>query len=257
MLRGSDLWTPWTAGARRGGFAVYCFPWAGGGASGFRGLAEAALNAGVTLHPIEYPGHESRFGEAPAPSLELLAEAIVEDLAPTWAGTNFAFLGHSFGAKVAFRAAQLLEGKGLPGPKTVLLSAAFPPGSWPAEPLSILADAPLLQRLASLGGLARVGAEDELLRLMLPTIRSDLALAEAWTPSDRRPLRANVVGLAGAADAFAPPAAVRCWEKFAAGGFALRVFEGGHFFLDANGPEILALCRLEQEDFARETPSHE
>src|SRR5215813_9802465 len=101
---------------------LLCFPHAGGGASAFEWWRTSSPS-GIDVCPVQYPGRENRWGEPFAPELTDLLTALAEDLAPIWE-RPFAFLGHSFGALVAFELARVLIQQGHPPPVRLFLTGA-------------------------------------------------------------------------------------------------------------------------------------
>src|SRR6185436_7948802 len=79
----------------RASVRLFCFPYAGGGPSAFRGWAEALPSLEVCA--IQAPGRETRLREAPFTRIEPLADAIVEALKPLLGDQPFAFFGFSLG----------------------------------------------------------------------------------------------------------------------------------------------------------------
>ena len=89
--------------------ALVCLPFAGGGASFFRGWREHAPG-GLTVVPIQLPGREERFVEEPYRDAIDAAGQLVEQVVTASAGHHrIALLGHSLGAVLAFEIARGLE----------------------------------------------------------------------------------------------------------------------------------------------------
>ena len=82
---------------------LFCFPFAGGGASAFRGW-QNLLPPWMEVWPLEYPGHETRFREPSFDSASGLTAAISTELAAA-IDRPFALFGHSMGALLVFETA--------------------------------------------------------------------------------------------------------------------------------------------------------
>lgn len=101
--------SPWVVAFRRDvpvERRLFCFPYAGGGASIFRRFPES-LPPGVEVCAVQLPGREDRyvepaFSRLPA-AVAALAGALHAHLQPP-----FAFFGHSMGALLAFELTRLL-----------------------------------------------------------------------------------------------------------------------------------------------------
>ena len=91
---------------------VFCFSYAGGGASTFRSWPR---DASLGVVPVQLPGRENRMGEAPLTSMSEVVEQVAEAMKP-WIGTPYALFGHSLGARIAFEVARFmrLHGESLP-----------------------------------------------------------------------------------------------------------------------------------------------
>ena len=79
---------------------VFCFPFAGGGATLYRQWAPA-LSSTSELAFLHFPGREQRISEDPVRDLSCLVVSIVTAISP-YLDLPFVFFGHSFGALVAF-----------------------------------------------------------------------------------------------------------------------------------------------------------
>jgi medium-chain acyl-[acyl-carrier-protein] hydrolase len=145
--------------------------------------------------------------------------------------------GHSLGAFLAHAVAGSLESSGRPV-RLVVVSGAGPSTGGRTRPCDELDDAALVAYLADLGGTPpEVLAHPELLELVLPGLRADLRLAAAF--GEPRLVRAPVLALAGVRDATARPEEVASWAPRCERWQGLRVFDGGHFFLDDHAPQVV------------------
>src|SRR5579883_2225402 len=90
--------TAWIFGARpnpQARFRLFCFPYAGGGASIYRTWLNG-LQAEVEVLPVQLPGRENRLKESPFDRFESLLEALVEALHP-FCTVPFRFSGIAWG----------------------------------------------------------------------------------------------------------------------------------------------------------------
>lgn len=224
---------------------VICLPWAGGGASGYWPLARAMP---VRLETFAYqpPGRETRFGAPPAGSM---AELVVDFLNATAMLRDgpYLLLGHSFGAMLAVEIVAALRTAHEPLPRAVVASGCAPPACPPRHAdIGQLPDGAFLKACADFGGLAPEQlADEELVGLVLPGLRTDCTLAEAWRRARRRappsPLPCPLVAVAGDSDPFVLPDEVAAWSALAGAGFAAHVLPGGHFYLRQDATALAAL----------------
>jgi surfactin synthase thioesterase subunit len=102
-------------------------------------------------------------------------------------------------------------------------------------------DEGVLDELRRLDGTdARVLADDELVRLILPAVRGDYRAIETYRCPPGPPLRCAVSVLVGADDPRVTPDEARDWRQHTTGAFDLQVFPGGHFYLGAQRQAVAA-----------------
>lgn len=225
---------------------LYCFPYAGGGAGVFRSWS-ALVPASLEIAAIQPPGREDRLREPPFRRLLPLADAVSEAL-PSDSGRPFAFFGHSMGAAVAFEVARRLARSGGPAPVHLLVSGRNAPRQPDdREPIHALPRDEFYAELRKYQGTPEeVLDHAELMELLEPLLRADFELIETYTyEPDGSRLAIPLAALSGIADADAPPVKAEPWAEETAGPFRAHVLPGGHFFLNEQRAETLALLNRE------------
>jgi medium-chain acyl-[acyl-carrier-protein] hydrolase len=209
---------------------LLCIPHAGAGASVFRGWADA-LPAEVEACPVQLPGREQRMGEPAIDRMEPLVEQLAAEVLAA-GDLPFAVFGHSNGALIGFELARLLRRRGEHGPVHLFASGRRAPDlPNPLADLTGLPDDEFLAGLVSLGGTPREVAEHpELLRILLPLLRADVALNETYRFGQEAPLECGITAYGGVQDPKASRADMEAWRRHTAGPFTLRFFPGDHFF---------------------------
>lgn len=211
---------------------LLCFPYAGAGASIFRGWHEE-LPPAVEVTPVQLPGRESRWAEAPFESIPLLAETLCEALGPLW-GEPYALFGHSMGGLVAFELAREIRRKRLPPPRHLFLSGVRAPHIPDREPaLHHLPDALLWNAVMRDYGAARDPAllNPELAPVLLPILRADFRLCESYAPEQEAPFGFPLTVYGGRLDRRVTYSDLMSWSLYTRRGFRLHMFPGEHFFL--------------------------
>jgi medium-chain acyl-[acyl-carrier-protein] hydrolase len=211
---------------------VVCFPHAGGASSTFRTWHAHATSVRVTAALL--PGREARIGESPATDMGRLVPLLANAMRPLTA-RPYAFYGHSLGALVAFELTRELRARELPLPAALFVAGRDAPQYPDAEKVHHLPDAELLDRLRAWEGLDEddepdLPQYDELLALMLPTIRADMTLAETYEHRAQSPLPVPVHVLRGTADPLVRPGDGG-WSAQTSAGCTVTEFPGGHFFV--------------------------
>jgi surfactin synthase thioesterase subunit len=235
---------------------LLCFHHAGAGVSAYARWQER-LGPAAEVMPVLLPGRDARFREPRITErAALLAE--LETVAALTEGRPYALYGHSLGGLVAHSFAAARQAAGAP-PFAVVIGAVLPPQLRSTLAHSAeLPDASLLRLLVRHGVLPPSAADEEdagglFRRRVLPCLRDDLRLARDLTGHAGPPLRMPVLALAGRDDPVAPPAGVAQWERYAVGGFRLRLVDGGHLFVrDKALPRLLG---EELERFAAQAPA--
>nr|WP_245652887.1 alpha/beta fold hydrolase [Herbidospora sakaeratensis] len=224
---------------------LFCFPYAGGGAAVFRRWP-AAL-PGVEVYAIRLPGRENRFCEPLLTSHDGLPERLADALRPLL-DRPYALFGHSLGALLAYETARLLR------PAHLFVGgsrAPHLPRPATAPDVAGLDDAAFTAMVREMGGTPpEFFGSAELAELLLPVLRADFGLAEAYRHRPGPPLEAPITALRGA-DEDVTPAMARAWAPHTAAGFALHEFPGGHFFLQDGWERV---CRLVAQNLPAATP---
>ncbi|MER7757508.1 alpha/beta fold hydrolase [Kitasatospora sp. NPDC097643] len=209
---------------------IVIFPHAGGSASYYLDHANALAPYADVL-AVQYPGRQNRFAEAPIDSVPGLAEQVYRELRG-WADRPMTFFGHSMGAAVAFETARCFARDGLAGPERLFVSAGRAPSLPRDTSVHRLSDDALLAEIVRLGGTdERILTIPALKELVLPSLRADYTAIETYRCAPDATVSQPITALAGEGDANATVEQVAQWERHTTGGFELRVFPGGHFYV--------------------------
>ena len=219
---------------------LVCFPYAGGGAASYRPWV-SHFPSSVEVCAIKLPGREDRIREAPRERLSELLPLLASVIA-SHADIPFAFFGHSMGALMCFELARELRRQHLPEPVHLFISAFRAP----QRPASLsethrLPEAEFIKEVGQRwGGIPEaIRNEPELLALLLPTLRADLALVETYTYIPEPPLACPISSFGGQDDRTAGQAILSEWQQQTTGMFTLTMFAGNHFFLQSAREELL------------------
>jgi surfactin synthase thioesterase subunit len=219
---------------------LFCFPHAGVGSSVFR-LWSTGLPPEVDLLAIQLPGRTTRFSEPAISNLSILADAIVKEIA-SYLDLPFVLFGHSMGAVLAAEVAHGLAARRLPPPHHLVLSGHRPPRlPDPHPPLGGLSDSDFVVEINRRYGSIppEILAEPDILALLLPPLRADFAALETHKPPARQPLDCPISAFGGDEDAFAPREHLEAWRDETMNSFDLRIFPGGHFYLEPERSAVL------------------
>jgi surfactin synthase thioesterase subunit len=219
---------------------LFCFPYAGGGASVFRAWAHE-LPADIEVCAIQLPGRETRLREQPFMRLEPMVQQLGDVLAPHLT-RPFALFGYSLGALVSFELARMLRRRQAPGPIQLFVGARAAPQLPRTEPvLHQLPDAELVAEVCRrYDGIPQaVRQEPDLMKLLLPVLRADLAVMETYAHTADEPLTCPLSVFGGLDDRTIPRDKLEAWRDQTRGTFTLQLLPGNHFFLNTARPLLL------------------
>lgn len=249
-----DSWFP-QSGVPRTGTLLFCLPYAGGSATAFHGWDDC-LPPDIHCLPVHLPGRGTRFAESPAIDVLELSQAIVHRAA----GQPFAIFGHSMGARLAFEVARQLRRDGAPLPIALFVGGSRPPHmDTPLSRIAHLPDEEFCGRVVAMGG-TPAGLLDnaEVRTLLLPALRADFAMVEAYRFRREPPLPIPIIAFAGSDDPEADPCDMTGWSAHTTAMARLRTFAGNHFFLHSEQSAVVANVAREVASVVREiaAPAH-
>lgn len=206
---------------------LFCFPYAGGGASVYAPWREALSE--IEVLPVKLPGREGRLREQPFRRADTLVEQLTESLRP-FLGSPFAFFGHSMGAIIAAELARRVEREGAQPVRTFVSGRESPELSGPIDDAYRLGDDVLIEVLTRLGATPPEILDDaEILKLFLPTLRADFELIGTYR-HEPSPLLACPVSTFYAEGDGEGYDSVKGWQHTTRGAWKAVGFSGNHFF---------------------------
>lgn len=219
---------------------LFCFPYAGGGASIFRTWPDD-LPAQIEVCPVQLPGRESRLKEPPFTRLLPLVQTLAQVLHP-YLNMPLAFFGHSMGALISFELAHQLRRQYSLDPVHLFVSGRGAPQIPDLEPpIHHLPEAAFVEELRRLNGTPESVLQNaELMRLVLPILRADFAICETYVHSTQEPLDCPISAFGGLQDSEVSYDSLAAWRDQTNSSFTLKMFPGNHFFLHSARSLILS-----------------
>lgn len=235
---------------------LFCLPFAGAGASVYRAWP-APSERSLHVVPLQLAGREERFADPFYPDIESAGldqvRAIQSILEPE---EPFALFGHSFGATLAFEVAHQLAH--LDDRRLVQLFVSGSPA--PHVPLGRdslpLDDEAFVASVENIAGYTHPAlADPDLRELLLPALRADIVLHEAYRARERQPLDVPLTALRGHMDHVVSEEDCRSWSRWSRRPIRCVELPGGHMYLvDDPAPllgEIAAVLDTDNsEEFA-------
>jgi medium-chain acyl-[acyl-carrier-protein] hydrolase len=218
---------------------LFCFSYAGGGASVFHPWPDL-LPPEIEIYAIQFPGREGRLRESPFTRLLPLVQTLTQVLRP-YLNPPFAFFGHSLGALVGFELARHLRRQRESEPLHLFVSGhRAPQMPDPDPPIHQLPESAFIAELRRLNGTPEeVLQNKELMELMIPLLRADFAIHETYVYTPEAPLVCPISAFGGLQDDKVSRDNLVAWRDQTDGAFTLRMFPGDHFFLHSAQIQLL------------------
>lgn len=218
---------------------LFCFPYAGGRASIFRPWLDA-LPSEIELCCIQPPGREERLREPPYTRLAPLVQSLAEAMAP-YLDRPFAFYGHSMGALVCFEVARQLRRRYDRHPVALHL-AAFRAPQLPNPNIKIYhLPTEVFKVVLRADGIPETLLQnEELMQLMLPTLRADYEVCDTYDYREEAPLSCPFFIYGGQEDVRIRTADLAGWPVHTTGASRQSQLPGSHLFLHTAQELLLA-----------------
>ncbi|HLZ63920.1 MAG TPA: alpha/beta fold hydrolase [Ktedonosporobacter sp.] len=222
---------------------LFCFSYAGGGASAYRSWADA-LPLGIEMYCIQLPGHESRFGEPPYTRMVPLIQALADVIYP-YLDRPFAFFGHSMGALISFELARQLRRTHDRHPVRLCIAAFRAPQlSNPNIKIYYLPSEVFKVVMRADGIPEQILQNEELMEALLPTLRADYELCDTYTYIEESPLACPFSLFGGLEDVRVHAADIEPWGQHSSASSSLTLVPGPHLFLQTAQDLLLAeICQ--------------
>jgi medium-chain acyl-[acyl-carrier-protein] hydrolase len=176
-----------------------------------------------------------------------LVRVVTQDLAP-YLDKPFALFGHSMGALIAFNLARHLRREYDVQPVRLFVSAHCSPQTMKGllDPRLLESDFPKM--LLRYNGTPEDALEDpELMDLVLPVLRADLALCRSYIYTSEPPFTFPITAFGGLEDYGVRRHCIEGWSEHTTGSFVVRMLPGDHFFLNTSRLPLLEAISKELE----------
>ncbi|MEM6687852.1 MAG: thioesterase domain-containing protein [Planctomycetota bacterium] len=210
---------------------VIGFPFSGSGAAMFASW-KALLPENFALAAVQMPGRESRLHEPACNDVHRAADGLVDSFTSNAPHRPLICVGCSNGALLAYEFALRITKAGYSIPLLVVAAKPSLTHEIPKLGLDQLSDEELLDLVGNTFGALppEVTENEELRRLMLPTLRADLEMGDNYVYKTKPPLDSDILALVGSDDLGVRLQWMEDWRLLGRG-FRARTFAGGHFFI--------------------------
>jgi medium-chain acyl-[acyl-carrier-protein] hydrolase len=222
---------------------LFCFPYAGGDAHGFRGW-QRHFDPEVDVCLAHLPGRGRRLGVPRFTRLQHLVEAIADVIGPK-AQVPFAFYGHSMGALISFELARELRRRNAGSPLHLFLSGSRAPSTREiGRRMFDLPEKEFITELRELNGTPMELFDDpESKDLFIPLLRADFEMVDTYVCSPEPPLACPITVYGGSQDERAPVDCLNPWKSYTAAQCKVRILPGDHFFIQKQSAQFMSVLR--------------
>ncbi len=236
----TNLWFSNLRPNPRANIRLFCVPYAGGGAQIYQQWPDL-LPPTFEVWAVNLPGRGKRLIEPSFPDLPSLVAALTEAFRPLL-DKPFALFGHSMGALIAYETARALRKINSPMPVHFFASGCFAPHLPDPYPIHHLPHQEFLNELRRLGGMPKEVLESqELMELILPSLRADFTATEEFVYQDELPVPFPISVFGGWRDHLTTKESLEAWRIHTTGYFAMRMLPGDHFFIHSTQSLLLDL----------------
>ncbi|MGY3519139.1 thioesterase II family protein [Micromonospora sp. PTRAS2] len=225
---------------------LLCFPYAGAGPSVYQPWRRVAPPE-LDVVPVSLPGREKRFVEEPYRRLEQAVDGLLDEVLELVAGRDrVALFGHSMGAVLAYEMTRRLTGAAGVAVSHLFVSGSPDPWSGRERTAAGLPDDEFVARVEEFAGYTHPAlADPDMRELLLPVLRADVELHEAYRPAGEKRVDVPVTALRGADDTLVADEALAGWGRVTSATFAVRRLPGGHMYLTDAPAAVLDLVGAE------------
>lgn len=223
---------------------LFCFHYAGGGASVFREWPKV-LPDDFEIYPVQMPARENRIREAAVVDAQQAVRELAQNLQPFF-DKPFAFFGHSMGALLSHELTRLLCRHGGPRPAHLIVSGrAAPDQVIPRKTVHQLPHDEFIEEIRTLEGTPdSVLEHEELMELMVPVLRGDFQLCETYEFKPGK-IDVPITAYGGMKDKYYTMKHIDAWGDQTTAAFKKRAFPGGHFFINDNHDMVMRALAMD------------
>lgn len=217
---------------------VLVIPHAGGMASAYYEFSKFA-DSYVDFNYVELAGRGARMGEHLYEKFEESVNDIYQNNIELFQQKNYVLFGHSMRSWLAYELYYKIKEEGQPLPMHLFFSGNVSPFAQRFLNYRDMSDEEFIEDILKKEQTSKeVFMNRELREIFLPILRADFKMLEEYRPKDdREPINCNISVLCGLRDPLLKNGVTE-WEKLTTKECEITYFEGNHFYLFDNMPNI-------------------
>ena len=217
---------------------LLCLPYAGAGPSAFFPWRRFPF-PDLFIVPLSLPGRERRLDEEPFGGIPEAADRLTAEVRALGAEGPVALYGHSMGAVLAYEITRRLEEQGSGTVAHLFVSGSESPWDQRTQQATGLSDDDFVAQVESFAGFRHEAFKiPELRDMLLPTLRADVEMHEAYSPPVSGVTSVPVTSLRGTGDSLVSRQSVDGWSRTTTGSHVHHEVDGDHMFI-TTAPETL------------------
>ncbi|KAL4230489.1 hypothetical protein ACF0H5_010871 [Mactra antiquata] len=215
---------------------LYCFPWAGGGASFYSNWGKHIPDH-IEVYGVCLPGRETRFKDPVCNNLSQILDEVTSAILSSCKGKPFAFWGHSMGALLTYEVARILKLQHNIEPVHMFVSGISAPHSEKRKKTTLnvreYSKEEFIELMRKLGGTPKEILENkDMMDIFVPPLRADYELIPQFsydTPASRSAVFSCPVDVFDGKDDIEHD--LQGWKDITTGSFSITMIDGQHFYL--------------------------
>lgn len=220
---------------------LFCLPYGGGSAISYR-IFRNYLEDFIDLCPVELAGRGERFTEPLYKNIPQAVDDVYERIKSSLDNVPYAIFGHSMGSIISYELYFKIIAMSHTPPVHLFVSGRDAPDIKKDEVLHNLPDDEFATKVMQYEGTPKEVFENkELADIVIPILRSDFKLVETYTyKHENKKLNTDMTVMYGADDVHANHK-TNTWKHHVNGFCKTILFEGGHFFIFNDPPNVAAV----------------
>lgn len=239
----NQQWFKFSSRTSKPRFRLFCFHYAGAGASIFDSWSEK-FPSDIEVISIQLPGRENRLEEAAVTRLKPLVQTLTP-LFEQYLDVPFAFFGHSMGALLSFEVARELRRQSWSVPDYLFVSAYRAPQIPDLDlPIYKLPETKFIKAISDYQGVSVQNLQNlESRQTLISNLKADFEILQTYFYTKEEPLESHIHAFGGIADPKVSRHELAAWKQQTKVDFQLEMFNGNHFFLREAENEVISTIK--------------